>query len=80
MPNTIILKKSSVAGKAPVAGDLQVGELAVNLTDKKLFSKDGSGTVIELGGGGGGIEGQITWDGTVVTEEPLIFVATYAAD
>jgi hypothetical protein len=53
MANKIILKKSSVASKVPVAGDLEVGELAVNLTDKKLFSKDSGGTVIELGGGGG---------------------------
>lgn len=57
MANKIILKKSSVASKVPVAGDLEVGELAVNLTDKKLFSKDSGGTVIELGGGGGDVDG-----------------------
>lgn len=50
MSNTIILKKSSVAGKVPLASDLQVGELAVNLVDSKLYSKDASGTVIEVGG------------------------------
>jgi hypothetical protein len=78
--NTLILKKSSVAGKEPLATDLQVGELAVNLVDKKLYSKDASGNVISVGGGGGGIDGQITWDGTLVAEAPITFVAVYAAD
>lgn len=53
MANTIIVKRSSVAGKVPTAGDLQVGELAVNLTDKKIYSKDAGGTVVQLGGGSG---------------------------
>lgn len=53
MANTIILKKSSVAAKVPLATDLAVGELAVNLADKKLYSKDAGGTVVELGGGSG---------------------------
>jgi hypothetical protein len=53
MPNTLIIKRSSVAGKVPVAGDLQVGELAVNLADAKLYSKNAGGTVIQLGGGSG---------------------------
>jgi hypothetical protein len=49
MPNRIIPKKSSVAGKAPAAGDLIQGELATNLADKKLYSKDSTGAVVELG-------------------------------
>lgn len=48
MSNTIILKKSSVAAKVPLAADLQVGELAVNLADARLYSKNASGTVINL--------------------------------
>lgn len=47
----IIHKRSSVAGKAPSAADLQPGEIAINLADKKLFSKDTAGNVIEVGGG-----------------------------
>lgn len=54
MPNKIILKKSSVAAKMPLATDLEVGELAVNLADAKLYSKNAGGTVISVGGGGGG--------------------------
>jgi hypothetical protein len=54
MANKIVLKKSSVAAKVPVAGDLDVGELAVNLVDQKLYSKDAGGTVILVGRGIGG--------------------------
>ena len=53
MANKIILKKSSVAAKVPAAGDLEIGELAVNLADQKLYSKNAAGTVIQLGGGSG---------------------------
>ena len=53
MANKIIIKKSSVAGKVPAAGDLEIGELAVNLADQKLYSKNASGTVVQLGGSSG---------------------------
>jgi len=48
MATTIIHKKSSVASSIPAAGDLEPGEIAVNLADKKLYSKTTGGTVIEL--------------------------------
>ena len=54
MANKIILKKSSVASKVPLSTDLEVGELAVNLADAKLYSKNAAGTVIAVGGGSGG--------------------------
>ncbi len=54
MANKIIIKKSSVASKVPLAADLEVGELAVNLSDQKLYSKNASGTVILVGSGGSG--------------------------
>ena len=53
MANKIIIKKSSVAGKVPAAGDLEIGELAVNLADRALYSKDAGGSVVQLGGGSG---------------------------
>lgn len=52
MSNTLQQKRSSVAGKQPLASDLEVGELAINLADKLIFTKDGGGTIIQLGGGG----------------------------
>lgn len=54
MANTIILKKSSTAAKVPLAGDLEIGELAVNLADQKLYSKNASGTVVLVGQGASG--------------------------
>lgn len=47
MPNKIILKKSSVAAKVPLAADLDFGELAVNYTDGKLYYKKSDGTTID---------------------------------
>ena len=48
MANTIQIKRSSTAAAIPTAGQLAVGELAVNLADKKLYSKNAAGTVVEL--------------------------------
>ena len=52
MATTIIIKNSAVSGKVPDASVLQTGELAINLVDQKLYSKDASGNVFELGGSG----------------------------
>lgn len=57
MANKIVLKKSSVAAKVPLATDLDIGELAVNLADAKLYTKNASGTVIQLGAGNAGSTG-----------------------
>lgn len=56
MANRLILKRSSVAGKIPLATDLSVGEIAVNLADQKLYSKNASGTVILVGSSAGTVE------------------------
>jgi hypothetical protein len=49
MTSTIITKNSSTASAVPAAGDLVAGELAVNTTDKKLYTKSGS-TVVKVVG------------------------------
>jgi hypothetical protein len=53
MANTIKLRRSAVAGKVPAVGDLQLGELALNTYDGKLYTKKDNGTasVVELGAG-----------------------------
>ena len=53
MANTVKLKRSAVQGKAPVVGDLSLGELAVNTYDGKLYMKknDGSDAIVEIGAG-----------------------------
>jgi hypothetical protein len=55
MANKIILKKTSTASKVPLSTDLEVGEIAVNLADQKLYSKNAGGTVILVGSGAGGL-------------------------
>ena len=48
MVNRIILKKSTIAAKVPLATDLDIGELAVNTADAKLYTKHSDGTVKSL--------------------------------
>lgn len=45
MANKITLKRSSVPSKAPVAGDVEYGELALNYNDGKLFYKKVDNTI-----------------------------------
>jgi hypothetical protein len=56
MANEIIVKRSAVAGKVPTTTDLALGEIAVNTYDGKMYIKkdDGTASVIEIGGAGGG--------------------------
>ena len=54
MPQVFKVKNSSVENKVPDAGDLATAELALNLKDQKLYSKDADGNVFEIGTGGGG--------------------------
>ena len=45
----VITKKSTVVGKVPVPTDLDIGELAVNTADKKLYTKHSDGKVVLIG-------------------------------
>ena len=45
----VITKKSTVAGKVPVPADLDIGELAVNTADKKLYTKHSNNAVVQIG-------------------------------
>lgn len=51
MANTLLLKRTTVAGRVPSSAQLAAGELAVNVPDGKLYLKRVSGaeTIIELG-------------------------------
>ena len=42
MSSQIKIKRSSVAGKVPTTSDIATGELAVNTTDKKIYSSNGT--------------------------------------
>jgi hypothetical protein len=48
----IILTKSGVEQAAPTAGDLDLGELAINYNDGKLFFKDGIDSIKVIGSSG----------------------------
>ena len=50
MANVVQIKRSDSTGVQPAAGELAHGELAVNLADGILFSKDGSGNIKKIGG------------------------------
>lgn len=54
MATTIVIKNSSTAASVPTAGQLVQGELAVNVTDRKIFTKTSTGSVVEIGGGARG--------------------------
>lgn len=47
---TLITKNSSTAAAVPGTGDLVQGELAVNVTDKKLYTKDSGGSIVKVVG------------------------------
>ncbi len=49
MPTKLIIKQSTSTGASPSASDLDQGELAVNVTDKRLYTKDSTDAVVELG-------------------------------
>ena len=45
MPVPIKPKKSTVPGRIPSTADLSFGEVAVNLADKKIYSRDSTGII-----------------------------------
>ena len=49
MPTNIITKNSTVAGTVPLVSSLGVGELAVNLPDKKLYTKNHVNDIVLIG-------------------------------
>lgn len=54
MPTSIITKHTSSAGTKPALSDVAVGELAVNLADKTIYTKDSSNAIIKLAANTGG--------------------------
>ena len=54
MSNVIIIKNSSTVSDVPTVGQLEQGELAINLLDEKLYSKNSSNVIFEIGGSIGG--------------------------
>ncbi len=42
--------RSSTPGAVPAASDVAVGEIAINLADRKLYTKDAAGKILTIGG------------------------------
>ena len=66
MATKIVTKNSSTASAVPTASDLVQGELAVNVADKRLFTEDNGGSIVELGTNPSSltVSGNIDVDGT----------------
>lgn len=72
MATTIITKNSSTASDVPTTSDLVQGELAVNVTDKRLFTENASTQIVELGTNPSSITtANITATGTVTANSNL---------
>lgn len=60
---------SITSGLAPIAGNMQTGEIALNATDRVIYTKDGTGLVVAIGSGatGGGGDQIFVQNGQTVT-------------
>lgn len=74
MANTIIIKNSTTPGSVPGTGDVNVGELALNVEDRKMYTKNSGGSVVQVGGGatGAGTDDIFYENGQTVTSNYTI--------
>jgi trimeric autotransporter adhesin len=56
MANILKVKRSATPAKVPTTSDLQLGEIAVNTYDGKMYIKknDGTDSIVQIGAGGSG--------------------------
>ena len=69
MATVIKLKRSETPLAIPSAGALAAGELALNITDGKFYTKTSGGTVKEVGGAGSVTLQDVTTNGAVTTND-----------
>ena len=69
MATVIKIKRSETPSQIPGASALQPGELAMNLTDGKLYSKTSGGVVKEVGGAGAVTLQAVTQAGAVTNND-----------
>ena len=48
MSHVIKIKRSETAGSVPQTSDLQTHELAMNVSDKTIYTKNNSGEIVTL--------------------------------
>ena len=69
MPTVIKPKRSEVALSVPGSSSLAVGELAMNVTDGKFYTKTSGGVVKEVGGAGAVNLDSVTSAGGISTND-----------
>ena len=69
MATVIKLKRSETPSQIPGSGALEAGELAMNVTDGKLYTKTTGGVVKEVGGAGAVNLQSVTNAGAVSTND-----------
>lgn len=60
MTTVIKPKRSETAASAPTTSDLEIGEIAINSADQKIYTRKSDGTIVEVAnaaGAGGASEG-----------------------
>ena len=72
MPTVIKPKRSETALAVPTAGSLEVGELALNVTDGKFYTKKSDNSVKEVGGAGSVTLASVTSNGASTTQDILL--------
>lgn len=75
MATTIIIKNSVTSGSKPTTADIVQGEFAVNLADKRIYTRNDSDDIIQVGGigaSGGGIDAVFYENDQTVTTDYTI--------
>ena len=72
MSTVIKIKRSETPSQIPGAGSLQAGELAMNVTDGKFFTKTSGGSVVEIGGAGSVTLQDVTDNAAVTTNDIVL--------
>ena len=69
MAAVIKIKRSETPSQIPGSGSLVAGELAMNVTDGKFYTKTSGGTVVEVGGAGSVTLQDVTDNGAITTND-----------
>ena len=72
MSTVIKPKRSETALAIPAAGSLAIGELAMNITDGKFFTKTTGGVVKEVGGAASVTLDSVTTAGAITTNNIVL--------
>ena len=72
MATVIKIKRSETPSQIPGSGALEAGELAMNVTDGKLYTKTTGGVVKEIGGAGAVTLQAVTTSGNSSTNDILL--------